>query len=104
MVNVASLVSLMVAVSVLLTRTRTLSDGASGTVQVYVPVFATESVMTVASAKPLVEYSSFTFPVRLAEDHVICSCSPTSQVSPPLSERKTVPVLASFTSLVVAAA
>src|SRR5213078_1954836 len=65
------------------TRTFTVAEIASGTVQVYVPVFGVDATITVEVAKSSFEYSSFTFAMVPVLVHVIDLTLPTAHASPP---------------------
>src|SRR5439155_25227649 len=70
-----------------LTRTRTVAEMLSGTVQENVPVFGVEAMITFGYVlPPSVEYSSFTLgTVPPVVQAMLCE-EPTVQISPPLGE------------------
>ncbi|HEX9567885.1 MAG TPA: hypothetical protein VGA48_09875, partial [Thermoplasmata archaeon] len=71
MVKLALLSSKTVASAVLVTRTLTVVEASSGTVQAKLPVLLTEAAISVAVAKLFLEYSSFTLGIVPAEVQVI---------------------------------
>src|SRR5207247_8776360 len=75
-----------------LTRTRTVAEMLSGTVQENVPVFGVEAMITFGYVlPPSVEYSSFTLgTVPPVVQAMLCE-EPTVQISPPLGEESVKP-------------
>src|SRR2546425_1021862 len=83
MVKLALLSSKTVASAVLVTRTLTVVEALSGTVQAKLPVLPTEAAISVAVAKLSFEYSSFTLGIVPADVQVIVWADPMIQTSPP---------------------
>src|SRR3989442_256432 len=84
MVKLALLSSKTVASAVLVTRTLTVVEALSGTVQAKLPVLPTEAAISVTVAKLSFEYSSFTLGIVPADVQVIVWADPMIQTSPPL--------------------
>src|SRR5213593_4106915 len=83
MVKLALESSETVASAVFVTRTLTVVEASSGTVQEKLPVLATEAAISVAVAKLFLEYSSFTLGIVPADVQVIVWADPIVQTSPP---------------------
>jgi len=83
MVKLALESSKTVASAVFVTRILTVVEASSGTVQEKLPVLATEAAISVAVAKPFLEYSSLTLGIVPVDVHVIVCGAPIVQISPP---------------------
>src|SRR2546422_7015114 len=66
------------------TRTRTVAERSSGTVQANVPVFGAEAVVRVGVVKLSFEYSRLMLGIVPVVGQVVVRLSPTVQTSPPL--------------------
>src|SRR2546425_1193600 len=83
MVKLAAEAPKTVTSAVFVTRTLTVVEASSGTVQAKLPVLATEAAISVALAKLSLEYSSFTLGLVPVDVQVIVCGAPIVQTSPP---------------------